>query len=79
LFHPNENMKQPPSDGDRLGADDDLQGRVDASVFESLRVDLEAEYDICGPVRFMYDIALTLEQRGVSSSAIHTERFGSVA
>jgi ferredoxin-NADP reductase len=53
--------------------------RVESSVFEPLRVDLEVDDYTCGAVRLISDIALTLEQRGVSSSEIHPESFGPVA
>ncbi|GAB3684171.1 FAD-binding oxidoreductase [Salinisphaera aquimarina] len=65
-----------PRPEDRLGLDYDSAGRVDGPLIASLIVDNEAEYYVCGPVRFMADIQNGLETSGVAADRVHTESFG---
>ena len=67
-----------PRAQDLLGSHYHSTGRLDAQLIEQLLPDLDADYYVCGPTRFMADIQLGLIQRGVSENCIHTETFGPV-
>ena len=63
--------------------DNDLQcaqqGRLDGSVIDNVLADLDADFYLCGPTRFLADIAADLTERGVNATQIHAETFGSTA
>ena len=65
-----------PRAADLLGRDYDSVGRVDDQLLAQLNPDLDAEFYICGPTRFMSDLQRGLLERGVPASRIHTETFG---
>jgi len=68
-----------PGPADRYGLDYDSAGRIDGALIASLVSDDEAEYYLCGPVRFMAAIQNDLETSGVAAERVHTESFGSVS
>ncbi len=65
-----------PRPEDRLGADYDAPGRVDAGGLAALLPDLDADYYLCGPLGFMAAVQDGLEARGVAPERIHSESFG---
>jgi len=68
-----------PQPDDRFQVDYDSQGRVDGALLTGLVGDLDPQYLMCGPVRFMADVQSDLEGRGIPSEHIHTESFGPAA
>lgn len=64
-----------PAVGDTLGANYDAAGRLDPATLDALAVPLDADFYLCGPVRFMQDLTAGLAARGVPASRIHTEIF----
>lgn len=68
-----------PREDDVLGRDYDRAGRVTGDVIAELLPALDAEFYLCGPVRFMSDISNALVRLGVHPDRIHTETFGPVA
>ena len=52
-------------------------GRLTAEVIAGLGIPVGADAYLCGPERFMDDIAAALVGVGLDSARIHTERFGS--
>ena len=68
-----------PGKNDVLGRDYDRAGRITGDVIAELLPALDAEFYVCGPVRFMSDISDALVQLGVDPDRIHTETFGPVA
>ena len=64
-----------PRDEDVEGRDYDRQGRVNGALIGELIPGLDAGFYLCGPNRFMADVAGTLERRGVDPERIHTESF----
>jgi ferredoxin-NADP reductase/MOSC domain-containing protein YiiM len=54
-------------------------GRLTAEVIESLGLPSDASAYVCGPEQFMDDVTTALLAARLSSSRIHTERFGSRA
>jgi ferredoxin-NADP reductase/MOSC domain-containing protein YiiM len=67
-----------PGDGDAVGADYDVAGRVDLAVLEQAGVPKDGDYYLCGPDGFMRAIGAALTARGVKPEDIATEAFGAV-
>ena len=65
-----------PGGTDRQGSDYDSAGRVDGALIAGLVDRSDAQYFLCGPVRFMAEVQADLERRGVAPERIHTETFG---
>jgi uncharacterized protein len=65
-----------PRPEDEIGKNYDSDGRIDGALLASLVEDLEAQYYLCGPTRFMADVQTDLERRGIPGDHIHTESFG---
>ena len=65
-----------PDPEDRPGVDFDLAGRLNPAVLQKLDVPREADFYICGPAKFMSDLATGLAAIGVAPDRIHTELFG---
>lgn len=57
----------------------DRTGRIGADDLLELRAGNDADYMLCGPVRFLGDIRTGLEAGGVPAERIHVETFGPVA
>lgn len=68
-----------PRSDDVLGRDYDRVGRVDADVIAELIPGADTDFYLCGPIRFMSDIADALANLGVPAERIHTETFGPAA
>ena len=64
--------------GDVHGADYDSTGRIDSELIAGLVAELDAEFYVCGPTRFMSEIRSGLTERGIPENRIHTETFGPV-
>ncbi|QGZ60651.1 NO-inducible flavohemoprotein [Paraburkholderia acidisoli] len=62
---------------DRCGIDYDHEGRIDLARIESIALQPNADYYLCGPVAFMREQRDALIARGVDAARIHTEIFGS--
>ncbi len=67
-----------PRSEDVPGVDYDSTGRIDSELVAKLVPDLDAEFYLCGPTRFMADIQSALTASGARESRIHTETFGPV-
>lgn len=65
-----------PRPEDRYGLDYDSEGRVDGALIARLVSDSQAEFYLCGPVRFMADIQNSLTASGVAADRVHSESFG---
>lgn len=69
-----------PAESEKAGVDFDHVGRVDLSKLDAskdLFVDVPtAEYYICGPDKFMIDMQVTLQEKGVAADRIKMELFG---
>lgn len=68
-----------PQGNDQPGLDHHSVGRVDAELVASLLPDLNAEFYLCGPTRFLSDLKTQLEAAGVHPDHVHAETFGPVA
>lgn len=67
-----------PGHRDVPGIDFDSTGRVDGDLIARLVPELDAEFYLCGPRRFMADIQSALIARAVLENRIHAESFGPV-
>ena len=65
-----------PGPGDRPGSDFDVAERLSGAVMDDHDVPVDADVYICGPGRFMHDIAAALAARGVAPSRVRSEIFG---
>jgi ferredoxin-NADP reductase/MOSC domain-containing protein YiiM/ferredoxin len=54
----------------------DVAGRLTGDVLEQAGVPTDADFYLCGPSQFMYDINASLLERGVAFERIRTEVFG---
>jgi ferredoxin-NADP reductase len=66
-----------PLDGDRLGVDYDVAGRLSDAVMRAHDVPSGAQAYICGPDVFMSQMQQALLDLGLSPASVHTEVFGS--
>jgi ferredoxin-NADP reductase/MOSC domain-containing protein YiiM/ferredoxin len=65
-----------PEDGDRLGRDYDVQGRLNLSSLQKLDVPKDADFYLCGPAAFLTELTAGLQSWGVTGGRIHSETFG---
>jgi ferredoxin-NADP reductase/MOSC domain-containing protein YiiM/ferredoxin len=65
-----------PGPQDRAGIDFDVAARLSGTVIEQYGVPVDADFYICGPGRFMQDIAAALAGRGVAADRVRSEMFG---
>jgi ferredoxin-NADP reductase/MOSC domain-containing protein YiiM/ferredoxin len=65
-----------PADGDQLGKDYDVSGRLNLSSLQKLRLPKEADFYLCGPAAFLASFTADLKAWGVPDSCIHSEIFG---
>ncbi len=65
-----------PNAQDVAGRDYHSIGRIDAALLEKLIPGLEADFYLCGPLRFMGSLESDLVARGVPAERIHSESFG---
>ncbi|MFH9826442.1 MOSC domain-containing protein [Streptomyces bobili] len=68
-----------PLEGDRLGLDYTVTGRLSVQQIHELELPADAEVYVCGPAAFMDDISRALADLGIAPAQIHTETFGSPA
>lgn len=65
-----------PHDGDVLGIDYDVAGRLDLSNVDAALLPINADYYLCGPMPFMAEQHKALIACGVPAQNIHSEAFG---
>ena len=68
-----------PRETDIMGMDFDRQGRVTGALLEQLDLPVDADFYLCGPVRFMADMLGALDALGIHPDRVHTETFGPAA
>jgi len=66
-----------PTAEDRLGRDFNAAGHMTVASFDALNIPRDAGFYLCGPTAFMHAICTDLAVRGVPSTHIDTETFGS--
>ena len=64
-----------PAVNDVEGLDYDRRGRVTGKLVEEVVSDLDADFYLCGPTRFLADVTAALGDLGVGAERIHTETF----
>ena len=64
-----------PAVDDVEGLDYDRRGRVTGKLVEEVVSDLDADFYLCGPTRFLADVTAALGDLGVGAERIHTETF----
>lgn len=65
-----------PTDSDRENKQFYAEGFVDVHKLQTIVVDKEASFYVCGPVPFMKNVIVSLEKLGVKEENIHFEFFG---
>jgi ferredoxin-NADP reductase len=65
-----------PGPEDRPGSDFDVAGRLGGAVLDAHQVPVDADFYICGPGRFMHDLAAALAARGTVATRVRSENFG---
>jgi nitric oxide dioxygenase len=76
---PNANeyiVYESPTDSDRENKQFYAEGFVDVHKLQTIVVDKEASFYVCGPVPFMKNVIVSLEKLGVKEENIHFEFFG---
>jgi ferredoxin-NADP reductase/MOSC domain-containing protein YiiM len=66
-----------PSADDSQGGRFDAAGHLGSDVLARLGVPLEADFYLCGPVKFLQELTRDLLRMGVAASRLHSEIFGS--
>jgi len=64
-----------PGAQDKMGENFDATGHLSRAIFEKVGVARDADIYLCGPNRFMADMARTLTDMGVEPGRIHVEIF----
>jgi len=64
-----------PGAQDKMGENFDATGHLSRAIFEKVGVARDADIYLCGPNRFMADMARTLTDMGVEPRRIHVEIF----
>ena len=64
-----------PGAQDKMGEDFDATGYLSRAIFEKVGVARDADVYLCGPNRFMADMARMLTEMGVEPGRIHVEIF----
>jgi ferredoxin-NADP reductase/MOSC domain-containing protein YiiM/ferredoxin len=65
-----------PEDRDMQGQDYDALGHLNLSLLQRLQVPKEADFYLCGPPAFLFDLIEELKSWGVPNSRIYSETFG---
>ena len=65
-----------PHQGDVLGEDYDVAGRLDLATMDAALLPVKADYYLCGPMPFMAEQQKALVARGIPAENIHSEAFG---
>ena len=68
-----------PAPTDRVGADFDAPGHIDADLLEKLEVPRNSDFYLCGPPAFLANMHEGLLRWGVSAENVHAEVFGALA
>lgn len=68
-----------PGDGDRLGENYDVQGRLTGEILQNHNVPQTADFYLCGPSTFLTDLTAALKAWGVPDARIHSEIFNTVS
>ena len=67
-----------PAATDRVGADFDAPGHIDAALLERIGVSKGSDFYLCGPPSFLQNMRDGLRNWGVLAENMHTEIFGSL-
>jgi ferredoxin-NADP reductase/MOSC domain-containing protein YiiM len=67
-----------PAAIDRVGADFDAPGHIDAALLERIGVSQGSDFYLCGPSSFLQNMRDGLRNWGVLAGNVHTEIFGSL-
>jgi ferredoxin-NADP reductase/MOSC domain-containing protein YiiM/ferredoxin len=67
-----------PAAVDRVGADFDAPGHIDAALLERIGVPQGSDFYLCGPSSFLQNMRDGLGNWGVLAGNVHTEIFGSL-
>jgi ferredoxin-NADP reductase/MOSC domain-containing protein YiiM len=67
-----------PAAIDRVGADFDAPGHIDAALLEKIGVPQGSDFYLCGPSSFLQNMRDGLRNWGVLAGNVHTEIFGSL-
>ena len=67
-----------PAATDRVGADFDALGHIDAALLERIGVSQGSDFYLCGPSSFLQNMRDGLRNWGVLAGNLHTEIFGSL-
>jgi ferredoxin-NADP reductase/MOSC domain-containing protein YiiM len=67
-----------PATTDRVGADFDAPGHIDAALLERIGVPQGSDFYLCGPPSFLQNMRDGLQTWGVLAGNVHTEIFGSL-
>ena len=67
-----------PAADDKLGADFDATGHIDAALLEKIGVSRASDFYLCGPTSFLQNMNDGLRNWGVPAGNVHTEIFGSL-
>jgi len=67
-----------PAATDKVGADFDAPGHIDAALLEKIGVSQNSDFYLCGPSSFLRDMGDGLRNWGVPAGNVHTEIFGSL-
>ncbi len=67
-----------PAAIDRVGADFDAPGHIDAALLERIGVSRNSDFYLCGPSSFLQNMRDGLQNWGVLAENVHTEIFGAL-
>jgi ferredoxin-NADP reductase/MOSC domain-containing protein YiiM/ferredoxin len=67
-----------PAAIDRVGADFDAPGHIDAALLQRIGVSRDSDFYLCGPPSFLQGMRDGLRNWGVLAENVHTEIFGSL-
>lgn len=67
-----------PAAIDKVGADFDAPGHIDAALLERIGVPRNSDFYLCGPPSFLQNLSDGLRNWGVPTENAHTEIFGSL-
>jgi ferredoxin-NADP reductase/MOSC domain-containing protein YiiM len=67
-----------PAAVDRVGANFDVPGHIDAALLERIGVSRNSDFYLCGPPSFLQNLRDGLRNWGVPAENVHTEIFGAL-
>lgn len=68
-----------PGDGDRLGEDYDVRGRLHCELLQDRNVPQSSNFYLCGPSAFLTEFTAALRAWGIPDARIHSEIFSTVS